>query len=156
MCAEIDLATEHRAPATTWEDTELPPKEASEFRSAAARLNYLALDRPDILFASKECSHRMSSPRNGDWKAIKRIVRYLMGCPRLVWRFAWQQPPKFVSVFTDSNWAGCHDTRKSTSGACVMHGSHLVKAYSRTQRNVALSSGEAESESLGTRRNDGG
>ena len=30
--------------------------EASEYRAAAARLNYLALDRPDILFASKECS----------------------------------------------------------------------------------------------------
>ena len=59
--------------------------------------------------------------------------------------------------FSDSNWAGCHDTRKSTSGAAILHGSHLIKAYGRTQSNVALSSGEAEfyalvsaaSESLG-------
>ena len=86
----------------------------------------------------------MSAPRNGDWAAVKRVVRYLMGKPRLVWRFAGQAEPKFLSAFSDSNWAGCHDTRKSTSGACIMHGGHLVKAYSRTQSNIALSSGEAE------------
>ena len=40
--------------------------------------------------------------------------------------------------------AGCNDTRKSTSGACIMHGSHLIKTYSRTQSNIALSSGKAE------------
>ena len=56
----------------------------------------------------------------------------------------WQEKPNFLSAFNDSNWAGCHDTRKSTSGACFMHGSHLVKAYSRTQSNIALSSGEGE------------
>ena len=56
--------------------------------------------------------------------------------------------PGSVSVFSDSNWAGCLDSRKSTSGACVVHGSHLVKAYSRTQSNIALSSREAESYAL--------
>ena len=76
--------------------------------------------------------------------SIKRVVRYLIGRPRLVWRFVWQEAPKFISAFSDSNWAGCHDTRKSTTGACLMHGSHLVKAFSRTQSNIALSSGEAE------------
>ena len=86
----------------------------------------------------------MSSPRNGDWVALKRVARYLLGKPRLVWRFVWQDKPKFLSAFSDSNSAGCHDTRKSRSGACFMHGSHLVKAYSRTQRNIVLSSRDAE------------
>ena len=76
--------------------------------------------------------------------ALKRIVRYLLGKPRLIWRFVWQDTPKSISAFSGSNWAGCHDTRKSTSGACFMYGSHLLKAYSRTQSNIALSSGEAE------------
>ena len=83
-------------------------------------------------------------PRNGDWVALKRIARYLLGKPRLIWRFVWQDTPKSISAFSDSNWAGCHDTRQSTSGACFMYGSHLLKAYSRTQSNIALSSGEAE------------
>ena len=132
MVVEVNLAEEPSSQPLSWEETELCPQEASEYRAAAARLNYLALDRPDILFASKECSRRMSSPRNGDWEAVKRVVRYLLGKPRLIWRFVWQEAPKFLSAFSDSNWAGCHDTRKSTSGACLMHGSHLVKAYSRT------------------------
>ena len=144
VIAEINMAEEPSAQPTSWEETELGPREASEYRAAAARLNYLALDRPDILFASKECSRRMSAPRNGDWTAIKRVVRYLLGKPRMVWKFKWQEGPKFVSAFSDSNWAGCHDTRKSTSGACIMNGSHLIKAYSRTQSNIALSSGEAD------------
>ena len=144
MVVEINLAEEPSAEPLSWEETPVGAREASEYRAASARLNYLALDRPDILFASKECSRRMSSPRNGDWVALKRVVRYLLGKPRLVWKFGWQEKPKFISAFSDSNWAGCHDTRKSTSGACFMHGSHLIKAYSRTQSNIALSSGEAE------------
>ena len=65
-----------------------------------------------------------------------------------MWRYAWQEKPNILSAFSDSNWAGCHDTRKSTSGACFMHGAHLIKAYSRTQSNIALSSGDAEFDGL--------
>ena len=144
MVVEVNLAEETSAQPSSWEETELGPREASEYRAVASMLNYPALDRPDILFASKECSRRMWSPRNDDWTALKRVVPYVLGKPRLAWRFVRQQILKFISAFCDSNWAGCHDTRKSTSGACVMHGSHLVKAYSRTQSNISLSSGEAD------------
>ena len=81
VCAEVDLSADKES-GRSWEDEELCPKEASEYRAAAARLNYLALDRPDILFASKECSRRMSAPRNGDWTAIKRIGRVLDRVPK--------------------------------------------------------------------------
>ena len=73
-----------------------------------------------------------------------RLIRYLLGTVRLVWRFVWQDVPKCVSSFSDSSWAVCHDTRKSTSGVCIMHGSHLIKAYSRTQSNIVFSYWEAE------------
>jgi hypothetical protein len=49
-----------------------------------------------------------------------------------------------VDVYTDTDWAGCPKTRKSTSGGCVMLGSHAIKHWSSTQTSVALSSGEAE------------
>ena len=81
MVVEINLAEDPSAQPLSWEETELCPRDASEYRAAAARLNYLALDRPDILFASKECSQRMSAPRNGDWEVLKRVVRYLLGKP---------------------------------------------------------------------------
>ena len=49
-----------------------------------ARLNYLAVDRPDILFSSKEISRGMSRPTNGNWEAIKRLCRYRIWTLRLV------------------------------------------------------------------------
>eukprot|EP00400_MALV-I_sp_L67-5_P001107 gene1107-biopygen217 len=52
--------------------------------------------------------------------------------------------PGRITVWTDSNWAGCARTRRSTSGGALFHGSHLIKAWSHTQGHVALSSGEAE------------
>ena len=49
-----------------------------------------------------------------------------------------------MSVYTDSNWAGCLKSRKSTSGACLFHVVHLIRSYAKTQATIALSSGEAE------------
>ena len=49
-----------------------------------------------------------------------------------------------IEVYTDTDWAGCPRTRKSTSGGCLMVGRHLIKAWSAMQASLALSSGEAE------------
>ena len=125
-------------------DELIDPKDASIYRAIVARVNFLAADRSDVQFASKEASRRMSAPRLRDWGLLKRIGRYLLGRPRAVQWFRWQDCPGHFSVYTDSNWAGCKESRKSTSGACLMIGNHVLKSYSRTQSNIALSSGEAE------------
>ena len=69
-----ELELEHCKPVTTpWgpqeqgclrEDTGglLSGTEATKFRAVVARLNYLAMDRPDIQYATKECSKRMAHP----------------------------------------------------------------------------------------------
>ena len=44
----------------------------TKYRGIAACANYLAADRPDIMFASKECSRRMAAPRNG---AVRATIR---------------------------------------------------------------------------------
>ena len=49
-----------------------------------------------------------------------------------------------LDVFTDSDWAGCRRSRKSTSGGAIMKGGHCLKTWSKTQAIVAKSSGEAE------------
>ena len=55
-----------------------------------------------------------------------------------------QQEVSAIDVYTDTDWAGCPVTRKSTSGGCVMLGRHCMKHWSSTQSSTALSSGEAE------------
>ena len=49
-----------------------------------------------------------------------------------------------VDIYSDSNWAGCRRTRKSSSGGVVMLGDHCIKSWSKTQAVVAKSSAEAE------------
>ena len=86
----------------------------------------------------------MSSPRQSHWARLHKIGRYLAGAPGLVMRFPWQKTPERVTAFTDSDWAGCVRTARSTSGGIVMIGAHTIKSYSRQQKVVALSSAEAE------------
>ena len=69
--------------AKSWEEQDRS-QATTKYRALAARLNFLAGDRPDQLLAAKECSRRMRKPRNKDWEAIKRVCRYLIGCPRIV------------------------------------------------------------------------
>ena len=45
---------------------------------------------------------------------------------------------------SDTNWAGCIKTRKSTSAGGIIYGKHLVRSWSKTQAGIALSSAEAE------------
>jgi hypothetical protein len=125
-------------------DVELESSKATKFRSIAARCNYLAADRPDLMFAVKEVCREMSSPTVGAWKKLKRIGRYLAGHPRTILRYDWQGREAEADGFTDSDWAGCRKTGKSTSGGVVMIGSHFIKGWSRTQNSVTLSSAEAE------------
>ena len=125
-------------------DEEMSREDAKKYRGIAARLNYLSPDRMDIGYAVKEAARNMSKPLFGDWAKLKRIGRYLLGRPRLVSIFAFQAPTSTVTAYTDSDWAGCKKTGRSTSGGIVTVGSHIVKSYSRQQKTVALSSAEAE------------
>ena len=132
----------------TWQEEEdatpLHPITGSEYRALAARANFLAIDRPDIEFAVKEICRTMANPTTGDMKKIKRLARYLKEVPRLVSRFDFQKEPWEIEGFSDSDWAGCKRTARSTSGGAIMAGKHLIKSWSSTQKNITLSSGEAE------------
>ena len=62
----------------------------------------------------------------------------------MVCEYRAQNMPKIIETWCDSDWAGCPDTRKSTSGGITLWGQHPIKAWSTTQSVIALSSGEAE------------
>ena len=137
----------------------LEGREATLYRSWAARANYLGMDRTDMCYAAKELCRSMSKPTKGSFKALVRLVRYLQGAPWLVYSFDWQKEEERLIVYTDTDYAGCLETRKSTSGGVAFRGRHFIKHWSATQKTVTLSSGEAElggivkaaSEALGLR-----
>ena len=127
-----------------WEEEELLNEEATVFRGLTARANFLSLDCPDLQFPVKEMSREMANPKQGSWKRLKKIARYLLGREEVTWKFEWQDEPKFCHVCTDSDWGGRVGSRKSTSGGVWMLGSHCTKTWSCTQGAYALSSAEAE------------
>ena len=74
-------------------------------------------------------------------------MRYLVGKPRVVHKYNFSDglsADEAFDIFVDTDFAGCKETRRSTSGGCVMYYGCLVKQWSKTQTTIALSSGEAE------------
>jgi hypothetical protein len=127
-------------------DEELEPIQSSKFRALAARCNFLAADRMDIAYAVKRLCCDMSAPRIRSWTKLRRLVKYLVGVPRMVSTFPRTRLSEnlIIDVFTDSDWAGCKRTRKSTSGGILSVSGGIVKTWSKTQSTIARSSGEAE------------
>ena len=125
------------------DEMEMVPRDASLYRAITARVHFLAQDRSDLQYASKEASRRMSTPKVGDWNLLKRLGRHWAGRPRMVSTFAWQDWPSSLTVYADSNWAGCRDTRKSTSGACFIFGTSSYKVIQQdaSQHRAVLSRG---------------
>ena len=114
------------------------------YRALSARLLYLSMDRPEIAFASKDLCRHFAHPTKVGVDGLKRAVRFLIGLPRLVWKFPFQRHTGDMKVFVDTDFGGCQVTRRSTSGGVAMRGCHPIKHWSLTQTAIALSSGEAE------------
>ena len=107
-------------------DKPLAEAKTTPFRAVAARANYLAADRPDRQYAAKEVCRWMAKPTELAMQDLKRFARYLVGTPSFVWHYKWQKQGG-LDVYTDTDWAGCIRTRKSTSGGCILLG-HACKA----------------------------
>ena len=90
--------------------------DASRFRGLAARANYLASDRTDLMYSVKEICRHMATPTVGALKKLKRLGRYLLGNARMTTRYEWQGEETEITGYSDSDWAGCRVTGKSTSG----------------------------------------
>jgi hypothetical protein len=125
-------------------ETEVDAERATVFRSACMRLGYLAMDRPEMQFSAKECARGMSSPTERHWGLLKRACRFTLEAGRVVWRWNRQRMPKTLDVYSDTDWAGCPLTRRSTSCFVAKLGQHTTVTGSTTQIPIALSSGEAE------------
>jgi hypothetical protein len=121
--------------------------DATLYRSTVGALQYLAITRPDIAFAVNKCSQFMQDPRNIHWTVVKRILCYLKHS--LTHGLLLRPCRNFHLVaFSDADWVGCPDDRKSTSGYCTFLGPNLLSWNSKKQPTVSRSSTEAEYKAL--------
>ena len=104
------------------EGPELSPSDATTFRALAARANYLAQDRPDTNFASKELCREFAVPSVDSHKRLHHLCRYLLGVPRHVYSYNAQSVNRVLTIYTGTDFAGCKATRRSTRGCLIMQG----------------------------------
>jgi histone deacetylase 1/2 len=112
----------------------LGPKDTIEYRSIVGALQYLTLTRPDISFAVNKVYQLLHKPTTVHWSAVKRILRYLQFTVDMGLRIH-KSPSTLVSDFSDADWAGCSDDRRSTGGFAVFLGSNLISWSARKQGN---------------------
>ena len=94
----------------------LDPRETTRFRALAARANFLAADHPDIIFAAQDLTRKMAEPTKEDWEKLVRLGRYLKTRPEFKIWYRYQEDPGRIETFSDTDWAGCRRTRRSTTG----------------------------------------
>ncbi|CAN0920234.1 Retrovirus-related Pol polyprotein from transposon TNT 1-94 [Linum grandiflorum] len=113
------------------------------YRSLVGSLIYLTHTRPDICHSVSLISRFMNEPSKLHFAAAKRILRYLQGTKQMGLRYKKEEGSKLTG-YTDSDWAGSLDDRKSTSGYIFCLGTKPISWSSKKQKTVALSSAEAE------------
>ena len=119
--------------------------DATKHRRIAARANFWAQDTVDI---DRVC-HKGSNEENDiayqrRREQTRQAGEILARYARLENGYKYRYESEKVVPCTDSGWAGCRRTRRSTSGGCIHSGQHMLKFWSKTQAVVALSSAKAE------------
>jgi histone deacetylase 1/2 len=117
-------------------------EDATRYRSIVGALQYIMYTRPDIAFSVNKVCQFLHAPTT----AVKRILRYLCGIISLGLRLS-RSSSTIISAFSNANWAGCPDDRRSTGGFAVYVGSNLISWNARKQSTMSRST-EAEYKSL--------
>ncbi|KAG8087751.1 hypothetical protein GUJ93_ZPchr0010g8326 [Zizania palustris] len=125
----------------------LEDQEVFLYRSTVGALQYLTLTRPDISFAVNKVCQFLHCPTDAHWEAVKRILRYLKGTCYVGLKIR-RSLSQGLSAFSDADWAGCPDDRRSTGGFAIFCGPNLVSWSSRKQSTISRSSTEAEYKAL--------
>ena len=121
------------------------PLSSNPYRSAVGGLMYAAkMTRPDILFAVTAASRYNQDPGNAHWAAVKRILSYLAGTINHGLCFGETDSVDHLVTYSDSDFAGCQDIRRSISGLLFPFNGGPVSWTSNLQKPIANSTAEAE------------
>ena len=113
------------------------------YRSMIGSLLYLTTSRPDIAFSVGVCARFQAAPKESHLTAVKQIIRYINGTSDYgIWYS--KDSNECLASYSDVDWAGCIDDRKSTSSGCFYLGNNLVLWMSKKQNLVSLSMVEAK------------
>ena len=127
-----------------FEGEELPEDEKRVYRSGVGILLYIAADRADVQYATQLLAQKLSKPTDSAMSGLKHIPRYLMGTKSWGYFFPVEGEVHEIVGTSDSNWANCRETRRSTGCGVISAGGCCLYTFVRRQAVVSLSSAEAE------------
>jgi len=117
---------------------------AIPYREAVGSLIYIAtLSRPDIMYAVSMVSRFLNCYSNVHWNAVKKIFKYLKGTSSYGLMYCGNKESN-VKSYSDVDYAGCLDTRRSTTGYVLIKNGAAITWNTQRQQSVALSTMEAE------------
>ncbi|TQE03277.1 hypothetical protein C1H46_011089 [Malus baccata] len=119
-----------------------PFNNPAAYRSIVGALPYLTFTRPDIAFSVHQVCQFMQAPMISHYTAVKRILRYLKGT--MTFGISYSASDLQLKAFSDADWAGDPNDRRSTTGLVVFLGGNPISWSSRKQNIVSRSSTEAE------------
>ncbi|XP_043483599.1 secreted RxLR effector protein 161-like [Leptopilina heterotoma] len=132
-------------PGLSLRKSEVNKKECIPYREAIGSLLFTARTcRPDIEYSVNYVSQFLDSFNKEHWQAVKRIFRYLIGTRNYGLVFGNSGSTLNLLGFTDADYAGCIQTRKSRSGFVFLLNGGPISWSSKRQDVVSLSTAEAE------------
>nr|GEX08177.1 retrovirus-related Pol polyprotein from transposon TNT 1-94 [Tanacetum cinerariifolium] len=114
------------------------PGDAEKYRSLVGSLRYITSTRPDLSYSAGVISRFMENLKYAHWKALKRILRYVKGTESLGLFYS-SSKEYTLTGYSDSDWHGDVDDRKSTSGYVFFMGKTAFTWALKKQPIVALS-----------------
>jgi hypothetical protein len=113
------------------------------YRSMIGSLLYLTASRPDIAFSVGVCARFQANPKESHLTAVKCIIRYVNDTINHGLWYSREKNLVFAG-YSDADWTGNDDDRKSKFGGCFYVGNNLVAWLSKKQSSISLSTVEAE------------
>jgi hypothetical protein len=92
--------------------------DSTKYRSIVGALQYLTLTRPDLAFSVNKICQFLHAPTSTHWTAVKRILRYVKFTTEIGLTISRRNSFR-ISAFSDADWAGSIDDRRSTGGFAI-------------------------------------
>jgi hypothetical protein len=124
---------------------------SSNYRSLIAMANFVACwSRPDIVFIVNKLCKYMGNPGDIHWRHLKHLLRYLRGTKNLgvCYDYSTSQPFTGLHAYSDSSFADCPDTSRSTLAYVFLFGNAILSWYSKLNSYVTTCTNHAEYNAL--------
>jgi len=148
LLEEFNLDDAHPAPtpATGPRPTENKGERFDcKYRELIGKLQYVSnFTRPDISTSLNQLASYMANPSEDHWTAVCRIARYLKDKKNYGLRYKKGTQPPLLTAYTDADYAGCTDTRRSTTGYIICIDGTPIAWRSTRQKNISTSTAESE------------